>query len=176
MNQQAFWAILSCAVLMTASVADACSYPEPPKFEKVAPNAKNIFVFRVDRLEYRQSQEGSVRREWVEGTVRVVSTFRGSPTFTKIIYSNSWCGGVRLDVGRTYLIATDLLRDPLRLAPADETVLDISLEFNPIWEPVETSPTLQRLRDALRGVGSFDDVPHEGHYLMTSPIPPTFPP
>lgn len=164
--------IFCCWILSALEPASACTYPPPPTFEAVAPKAKHIFVFQVLQLEYRQVQEGAGYSEWIEGKVRVVETFRGTPKFTRIHFFNGWCGGVRLDVGRSYLSSTNESGDTLYLEPADRTVIDISFEYNPSRpDAVATSRLLQKLLRALEGKGSFRDVPNPTYYELTRTVP-----
>ena len=154
-------------MLSSAGSAIACSYPVPPTFEDVAPTAEHVV-----QLEYRQSRDGGMISTWIEGRVRVVETFRGDPKFTVIRFDNGWCGGIRLDVGHSYLVVTNETDGQWQFAPGDKTVIDISLEYNPSRpDAVETSRVLQRLLRALEGRGSFRDIPRTDYYLLTSPLP-----
>ena len=157
-------------LVLAGGHAGACSFPDPPHFEAIAPTAKRIFVFQVLTLQYHRDGNAA---EWVEGKIKVVENFRGDATeMTSVHFSNRFCGGLRLDVGHSYLVATNITSNPLRFELGDETVRDISLEYNPSWpEPVRTSAVLQRLIRALNNDGSFADVLGDQYLALTRPSP-----
>src|SRR5512134_2866090 len=91
-----------------ASFAAACSFPEPPSFRQELESATSIFVFRLESATLKRKElEGSAFSEWVEGQMRVVQVLKGrANAYKTLLFSTGWCGGVRLDVGHYFLIAT----------------------------------------------------------------------
>jgi hypothetical protein len=160
-------------LVLTSGNVSACSIPDPPRFEAVAPTAERIFVFQVLTLQYHIDGDAPPYEEWVEGKIRVVENFRGDATEMSVVhFTNRWCGGLRLDVGHSYLVATNITSNPLRFELGDQTVRDISMEYNPSWpEPLRTSAVLKRLLLALNGEESYANVLGEQYLALTRPLP-----
>ena len=147
--------------LPIASVA--CSYPEPPTFREAIESASNIVIFRLESAEVKRKDfPDSSYSEWIEGKIRVTQSLRGdSSKFRTIEFSTGWCGGLRLDVGHYFLVATGDMGPAISLAPSDPSILDITRWYD------ETRPTESAGTDLLRPIF---------RYVSGEPLPIHFPP
>lgn len=107
--------------------ASACSYPDPPSFREVLKNSTSVFVFRLERAEFRREMLGaSAVMDSIEGEVTLLQTLYGNPTgCRRLRYYSGWCGGVNLVVGHSYLIVTRARGDTIELTSADQSIIDI---------------------------------------------------
>lgn len=126
-------AILIALLIAHSGGADACSPPSPPSFKDSLDNATSVFIFRLDEATYRVERHGpDVQIGWTEGKITPVQNLYGNPTgFKTIKFHSTWCGDVRLVVGRHYLIATSASGDAIQLAAADRSLYDIEGFYNP---------------------------------------------
>ena len=124
-------------------MATACTFPPPPTLKQVLPQAKYVFVFRLESVELQRDRlklgDGQTK---AIGHFSIVRSFRGKPTYKHISFATQWCGGNRLDVGHYFLIAASGAGDTIELTLADETVLDITNEIR--GRPVRLYKALSR--------------------------------
>lgn len=166
------------AVLPVA--AGACSYPEPPTFRSALSTATDVFIFRLDRAEYKRQELGSgAFTAWVDGEINPIQNLYGDSTkYRKIKFYSGWCGGVDLVVGHHYLIATNALGDTIELASADGSILDIDGFYDPSRKKEALrSPLILPVIRAVYGVSPLpDDFPSSfiaGRTVLQPPPPPT---
>jgi hypothetical protein len=142
--------------------AAACSYPEPPTFSQSLSAATSVFVFRVEatRLRREELAEGAYS-EWVEASIRVVESLKGTPSIARVVsFSTERCGGLRLDAGHYFLAATKTNSTRVELKPADQSVVDITdvyAEGNP--EATDNADFIPVVRSALAGSPLPTDFP-----------------
>jgi hypothetical protein len=122
---------------MTVSgFALGCRFSMPKPFRESLAAADQVYVFRLDTLTaqkdtlYWEDAKGNPKQEErymgrVVGRITVVRALRGKPAARFVTFDNSMCGGVRLDVGHYFLVATSQSNPVLQLAPSDQSVLDL---------------------------------------------------
>ena len=173
--------ILWLMPLLFAVQVNACEYPTPPDFSKVAPTAVRIFVFRVMRLNVReQSVTGSDGHVnyfvGADADVLVQRTFRGETSnISTIRFYNGVCGGVNLIIGHHYLIATNQTAEVIELAPADGSLGDIdplNYDPSPSADYLETNKYVIAVAAALEGKKPFDLVLDAAAHQSVSTVPP----
>ena len=125
-----FLVTLLAVCVMTPWSALACTFPEPREFDQIVVAADKIFVIRV--LDARLSDRVAHSRPVIESRIEVIETISGHPTrFDTLEFTNSMCGGVRVDVGHHYVVFTSQVGPVLRLMPADNSVISIESEYIP---------------------------------------------
>jgi hypothetical protein len=164
--------ILSIPVLPPAQ---ACSLPRRDSFAKALPTAKNVFVFQV--ISAAIAPKNSAER--VVAKIRIVETLKGKPSYSHLIYFNSWCGGNRIDVGHFFIVATSQVGSHLELGPADLTVIDINEAYHEN-NPIATGRAglISAVKAALAG-GKLPPPFLNGEmeeYTQTFTVPPPPPP
>jgi hypothetical protein len=90
------------------------------------------------------------------GKIRVLKHYRGSGEFVDIKFRNDRCGGLRIDVGGIYLIATTSAQPTIELNSHAAPILHLSGFFT--FDPdavLRLSNTIKQLEAALRGDGTF---------------------
>jgi hypothetical protein len=133
MQKKIITALLTVA-LLAPTAAFGCSIPSPPPtFRSALTDATAVFVFRLDKAEYKRDNYGSgARTSWVEGRIRLIQNLYGDPVqYRRIRFPTHWCGGVNLVVGHHYLIATRQAGDTIELASSDGSILDIEGFYDP---------------------------------------------
>jgi hypothetical protein len=178
------------ALLLIASLGLTCSFPAlatttcevppSPEFAKVAPSANRIFVFRVMNLRVRdQSSQDAGPNSFavfVEADVLVKRTLRGdTSTITTLHFVNGACGGVNLLIGHHYLIATTQTDEVIELKPADRTLADIDVEYDPAQtssKQLDNNKYVIAAQAAVDGKQSFDAVLDEAAYRSLATVPP----
>ena len=127
-------------------------------------DATSVFIFRLDEAIYKSKDLGpDVQTGWSEGKIALVQNLYGNPTsFKNVIFHSTWCGEVKLVVGRHYLIATNASGDTIRLVPADASLYDIEGFYNP--------------KDKKQSLRSFLIQPVVQAIYGTKSLPDTFPP
>jgi hypothetical protein len=142
----------------------ACSYADPPQFERIAPKAKAILAFRVLSLEVQEGVKtlnGGVKEinARVQGRIQVEAAIKGEAArFTHVNFSNYLCGGVTLQIGHRYLAATEQAGPILYLSPGDKSIGDIEVYFEYPLPPIEENRYVRAARDAVQGRRSFAKV------------------
>ncbi|HEV2606401.1 MAG TPA: hypothetical protein VGT79_00320 [Xanthomonadaceae bacterium] len=141
----------------------ACSYPTPKAFSESLDKATSVFVFRLRSAELKRKTYGSgAYREWVEGRIQVRETLKGAkPAFTTVTFSTQQCGGLRLDVGHYFVIATAQKGRALDLVPSDRSIIDISDYYD------ETVAERNLQSDLVAPIAGF---------IKGKPLPADFPP
>ena len=96
------------------------------------------------------------------GRLRVVRVLKGkAPSIQYLSFPIGWCGGLHLDVGHYYVVATSQTGRTLQLWPGDLSVLDLGGTVSPLLTP--------RSRDQHRILAKIDVV------LKTGKAPSGFP-
>jgi hypothetical protein len=113
----------------------------------------------------------------VVGRITVVRTLRGKPTARLIAFDNSMCGGVRLDVGHYFLVATTQNNSVLQLAPSDQSVLDLQDGFVDGGSQNDKGRILAPVLAYLKGKPLPKDFPNRDltRYTNTGILPPPAP-
>lgn len=164
-------------LILTATVsapALACQPLKRTEFENIAPGARNILVFRIESLELNPEPSDALELHKIKGKIRVLRKYRESgDDFQWLTFTNTICHGRRLDVGGIYLIATNSSPPLIELAPADESILELSgaYPFNPDYL-LRASPTIKGLLAALSGNGDFKLSTKETTLRMQRELPP----
>ena len=171
-------------IVVAGSLVPGLSYPcsQPAEawvFDKVAPEASDIVAVQVESLALDPRAVVIGDQHAFHGKITVLKHFRGSGDFTDISYFNSRCGGLRLDVGGIYLIATNLQSTTLPLNTPAAPILHLSGFFT--FDPelvLRISPTVKQLEAALKGEGSFALTTEATTKEMSifTPSPPAPPP
>jgi hypothetical protein len=164
-------ALLSQAVV---PIAGACSYSEPPSFRQELQSATAIFVFRLESVALkRKERTGGAYSEWVEGQLRVVQVLKGQAnTFKSLSFSTETCGGVRLDVGHHFLVATHGQGTSIDLTPDDRSILDVSMLFDSSRSRlISDDPMVKPIFDFLAGKPLPADYPPKVLSDATSILP-----
>lgn len=171
--------LLGFASLRPAMAAASCDFPAPPEFSKVAPAANRIFVFRVMNLRVREqpaSDLGSGYAVFVEADVLVQRTLRGDTSnITAVHFGNGACGGLNLLIGHHYLIATTQNDEVIELKPADRTLADIDVDYDPSLtssKQLDNNKYVVAAQAAIDGKQSFDTVLDEPAYRSMATVPP----
>jgi hypothetical protein len=163
-------------LILTATVsapALACGPLKLAEFENIAPSARNILVIQIESLELSERSD-VMESHKIKGKIRVLREYRGpGEDFQWLTFTNTLCYGRRLDVGGIYLIATNSSAPLIELAPADQTILELSgaYPFNPD-HLLRISPTIKRLLAALSGNGDFKLRTNETTLRMQRDLPP----
>jgi hypothetical protein len=132
---------LTISLLLIPGHAISCQYPATKSFREQIQTAEQIYIFRLESLaevkdRFITSERGpdgkfgpAVESEdymgTVAGRIKIVRVLRGKPQAQFIRFRTSWCGGLRLDVGHYFIVATSA--KGLVLTPAlfgDESILD----------------------------------------------------
>jgi hypothetical protein len=174
------WLIALASIMPLCSV-NACEYPPPPEFAKVAPTAARMFVFRVMGLKVReqsvQSDNGNATYSiWTEADVLVQMTLKGETSnVTSLHFYNGYCGGVNVTIGHHYLIATNQTGEIIELAPDDKTLGDIDPLYDPTLTGIknlEGNKYVIAATAAMDGKLSFDSVLDADAYRSLATVPP----
>lgn len=163
-----------------AMAAATCDFPPPPEFSKVAPSANRVFVFRVMSLRVREQSAQDAGPNgymiFVEADVLVKRTLRGDTSnITAVRFVNGACGGINLLIGHHYLIATTQSDEVIELKPADRTLADIDVEYDPALtssKQLDSNKYVIAAQAAIDGKQSFDTVLDEPAYRSMATIPP----
>lgn len=151
-------AATALVLLLLTRPVHACSYPDPKPFPQLIKRASSIIIVRLESAHLQ-------RNGMVQGKIRVVQSLRSpnevKPSYRSILFSTRWCGGIRLDVGHYFLIATDSYGTEIKLSPADQSIIDVTTHFD------ESRPELSARTDLLRPIHDF---------VAGKPLPKNFPP
>lgn len=171
--------LFMCSAWMPLS-AFACSYPEPPSFRDALRTATSVFVFRLERAEFRREKLGaSTVMDSVEGDLTLLQTLYGNPTSYKHLrYYSAWCGGVNLVVGHSYLMVTRAHGDTIELTSADKSVVDIEGFYDELDKKGSLhSPLILPVIQAKYGVRPLPkDFPSPDIASRVDLVPPPPPP
>ena len=174
------WLVAIVTILPLYSV-NACEYPPPPEFARVAPTAARMFVFRVMGLKVReqsvQNDNGTTTYSiWTEADILVQKTLKGeSSNITSVRFYNGYCGGVNLTIGHHYLIATNQVGEIIELAPDDKSLGDIDPLYDPTMTGIknlEGNKYVIAATTAMDGKQSFDGVLDTEAYRSLATVPP----
>jgi hypothetical protein len=98
-------------------------------FDEVVENARHIVVIQI--LSQELTERVEFDRPLIAGQVQIIEVLAGEPALREIEFSNSVCGGVRLDVGHYYVVFTTESGPVLRLVPADNSLIPLAGEYIP---------------------------------------------
>ena len=90
-------------VIFFSGAASACECNFDPLTDDSVRAAKNLFVFRLVSAEIISDDLKLPATSQISGSIEIVETIRGKPTFKTIIYNTFNCCGSRLDVGHYYV-------------------------------------------------------------------------
>jgi len=172
--------IVSLCLTLPVMAAANCDFPPPPEFAKTAPIASRVFVFRVMNLRVREqsTQEAGPNGYpiFVEADVLVKRTLRGDTSnITAVHFVNGTCGGINLLIGHHYLIATTQNDELIELRPADRTLADIDIEYDPAVtssKQLDSNKYVIAAQAAIDGKQPFDTVFDEAAYRSMATVPP----
>jgi hypothetical protein len=157
--QSAFALVLATSAMPTS----ACSYEPPPSFGEQLLSATSVFVFRVESLAMTPDSISSSGQ--LAGRIRVTQVLKGSkPKQEYLSFYIGWCGGLHLDVGSYYVVATSRSGRTLALGPGDRSVLALGGRVQPPARDRDQFGILKNVELALRsgkipqGFPSADDV------------------
>ncbi len=176
-------AAMALSIALLPAVSEACSYPSPPSFKSALKGAKNVFVFRLVKAEYKQQDLGGrAYSAWIEGEIKPAQNLYGNPSgYKRIKFSTFWCGGVNLVVGHHYLIATNASGSDIELVSADGSILDIDDFYNPADKRANLrSRVILPVIKAIYGIeplpASFPPSEIAARTVVQPPPPPPPPP
>jgi len=174
--------IVSLGLVTTLPVmaATTCDFPPPPEFAKVAPTANRVFIFRVMNLRVREQSAQDAGPNgysiFVEADVLVKRTLRGdASSITAVHFVNGVCGGINLLIGHHYLIATTQTDEVIELKPADRTLADIDVEYDPTLtssKQLDSNKYVIAAQAALDGKQPYDTVFDDVAYRSMATVPP----
>jgi hypothetical protein len=185
--------LFTMSMLLISGVAISCQYPIPKSFQDEIQTASQIYVFRLDSLAQVKDRVLSDKRgpdgkfgpavesdEYmgrVAGKIKIVRVLRGAPRAQFITFSTSSCGGLRLDVGHYFLVATSANSIVLTPVSGDESILDFNENYSEYAETKvnERSYILRNVLAFINGKQLPSDFPdYETRRFtqpMTSPAP-----
>ena len=133
--------LLAVALALMSQHAMSCSNPPPKSFHERIQTADNVYIFRLETLaqvkeRVSYSERGSDGKfgpvedsdEYMglaAGRIRVVRVLRGTPHARFIKFSTRECGGLRLDVGHYFLVATTDNGTVLSPVASDRAIIDL---------------------------------------------------
>ena len=156
--------------------SDACSRgPDDKAFDKVAPAASEIVAVQVLSL----SLDPTNYYHSFRGKIRVLKHFRESSDFDEITYTNTYCAGLRVEVGGIYILATNSTTSTIEINSYAAPILHLSGHYT--FEPEQVlrayKDVIERLEAAIRGQGTFEiTTPALREELSTERPPPPVPP
>ena len=136
----------------------ACVEPETPTLRDSLDSATSVVVVRLISLGLANTSQNS--RD-LAGKLQTIRVLKGSPRFQLLRHEAVRCGGLNLQVGHYYLVATRQAGGVLRLQRGDRSIVDISEDYALTTPPKRTSQLWQT---------SFSD------YIAGKPLPKTFNP
>jgi hypothetical protein len=184
--------MLAVALVFAPGAARACSYPYAPSFHEAIQGADQIYIFRIDSLAqvkdrvvtgkvHRDGKPGAVTEadEYigrVAGRITVLRVLRGKPQARFITFSTSRCGGLRLDVGHYFLVATSSKGHVLAPVPADRSIIDLQGTYfvGADSQVNDSQPILRTVLDFIDGKQLPLDFPSSDivQYTQAVPAPP----
>lgn len=145
-------------VLMWAMPAHACSEPATPTFRQQLDTADSVVIVRLLSLGLVDKAHNTYD---VAGRVEVVRVLKGQGGFSYLRHERVRCGGLNLQVGNYYLIATDQQGKVLQLQRGDRSIVDVSSDYASVMPP---RPSQQLWQTQI------------ADYLAGRPLPPKFDP
>lgn len=138
----------------------ACVEPDTPTLRESLDSATSVAIVRLMSLGLADTSQNS--RDLV-GKLQTVRVLKGSPQFQLLRHRAISCGGLNLQVGHYYLVATRQSGNVLRLERGDRSIVDISSDYAPTI-PVKSKPQLWQTQfaDYLAGKSlpkSFNPLP-----------------
>ncbi|HMN44053.1 MAG TPA: hypothetical protein PKE27_05755 [Povalibacter sp.] len=177
--QRVALALLVAFGLLAPWRAHACQGPWfETSFDTAAPTATDIVAVQVESLALETDPYRSIGQTF-RGKVRVLKHYRGSGRFEDIRYTNSRCGGLHIDVGGIYLIATNSQTPTIELRADEAPIVALTGFFTFDPQPVlRLSDTVKQLEAALRGDGTFAITTDASRQQLSifDPAPPVPPP
>lgn len=150
-------------------------------FDAMAPEATDIVAVQVQSLalEADPSVPAALSDSHTfRAKIRILKHYRGSEGFTDVLYRNTRCAGLRINVGGIYLIAANASGTTIELDPHAAPILHLSGLFTFDTDlALKVSPTIKRLEAALRGEGTFAITTESARRdIWTFDPPPPVPP
>lgn len=143
-----------------ASAAWACVEPDTPTFRKSLDSAASVVIIRLMSLSLVDTAQNS--RDLV-GNLQTLRVLKGSPHFQLLRHQAVSCGGLNLQVGHYYLVATRQSGNILHLERGDRSIVDISADYVPTIPTKRESQLWQtHFADYLAGKSlpdSFNPLP-----------------
>jgi hypothetical protein len=128
--------LVTLTILLIPGHAYSCQFDIPKSFREVIQTADQIYIFRLESLaevkDRAFSEEGwiDIYAGSVAGKIKIVRILRGKPEAKFIRFSTSMCGGIRLDVGHYFLVATSDKGIVLTPVAADQSILDFRESYS----------------------------------------------
>lgn len=162
-----------CAVALAFAIvalpASACSYPPPATFDQQLLSARSVYVFRVESLGMTPGSESSSGE--LAGRIRVTQLLKGPvPKQQFVSFIIGWCGGIHLDVGNYYVVATSRTGRTLVLGPGDRSVLDLGGRIQPPRRSRDEHGILEQVESALKSGKVPEGFPHREDVARTDPM------
>ncbi|SIR17080.1 hypothetical protein [Solilutibacter tolerans] len=120
--------------LVLSGHAYGCTDPTEPSFLASLENADSVFVFRVTTLRMIDRRTDG-HYNVISGPIQLVKTIKGAPSFKRVAYQDISCGGIQLIVGHYYLASAKQNGSILAFVRGDNSVLDVTEEFEPLARP-----------------------------------------
>ena len=138
----------------------ACVEPETPTLRTSLDSAESVVVVRLMSLGLANTSQNS--RD-LAGKLQTIRVLKGSPQFQLLRHQAVPCGGLNLQVGHYYLVATRQSGNVLRLQRGDRSIVDISDDYAPSSPAKRTSQLWQtHFAEYIAGKSlhkSFDPLP-----------------
>jgi len=119
--------LIAIATISLCMPVWACVEPDVPSFKASLDSAETVVILRI-------LSTGLIDREQntrdTAGQIEVIRTLRGESQFRYFRHDAVWCGGLRLSVGRYYLVATNQSGPVLTLMRGDRSIVDISEDYS----------------------------------------------
>ena len=142
--------VLGLLLLVISNSAQACADPLEAPFSHELARAKSVFIFRLLSLELVARTPGS---NTLVGDIEIVRSLKGERSFQRVTYVDVRCGGMGLRVGHYFAAATRQSGPALKLAPGDNSVIDISQDYAVTYPPFpEQSKWQWHIENYLKGI------------------------
>ena len=136
----------------------ACVEPETPTLRASLDSATSVVVVRLISLGLADTSQNS---HDLAGKLQIIRALKGSPQFQLLRHEAVPCGGLNLQVGHYYLVATRQTGSILRLQRGDRSIVDISEDYALTSPPKRTAQLWQT---------------HFSDYIAGRPLPKAFSP
>jgi hypothetical protein len=136
----------------------ACVEPDTPTLRESLDSATSVTIVRLTSLDLVNTSQNS--RD-LTGKLQTVRVLKGSPQFRLLRHQAVSCGGLNLQVGHYYMVATRQSGNVLHLERGDRSIVDISSDYASTI-PVKSKSRLWQTQ--------FAD------YLAGKPLPKSFNP
>jgi hypothetical protein len=103
-------------------------------------------VFRLESAQLKRKSYGNGSySESVEGTIRMVQVLKGNAaSYKTVTYSTALCGGIRLEIGHYFLVATRERSASIELGPSSESLIDVTMFFNTLTGRISPDDSVLR--------------------------------